>query len=470
MEDSILEHAINAGFNPEWLTNTKKAKSEDNMIQTKLHALYSKAKRARTEEADAQHPLGGVASASHQPQQQLLPPPPPQQQQAQQGHQHQARQQLQQQQAMVPLPPPAAAVSAAGQQEQGDEEVLLAELAAGPAAAQQQPQGQTEHEQEQEQQDQLAQSPGKLGRWQRTRASRALGFQATAQANGRSRSASAAAAAGSAAVEGFEARALQRRRRQQEQQQPREQQQEGAVQQQQQPQEQQQEGAGQQQQQTPPGQETDALDCRFCLDLLATSEHEALMCGHVFHTQCINRYIEVSGCSRRDSCVYKCHRHIEDVEQRIAELDAAAAAPRQVEAATVQDTAADAEDDIDGGLGRADARLSAASPGRYGFGRPQGYGSGLLYCFARLWLAYSAVARCSMGIRVALTAAARSHLDNSCIAHSLFICLVVWLWPPARFGEYVYMYICMWLEHFCLVVWLWPPEASAAAATATTAQ
>ena len=74
------------------------------------------------------------------------------------------------------------------------------------------------------------------------------------------------------------------------------------------------------------------------------------MCGHVFHTQCINRMMEVSGCSRRDSCVYKCHRHSEDVDHSISELDAAAAAPRQVEVATVQDTAADAEEDIEGAL------------------------------------------------------------------------------------------------------------------------
>ena len=108
---------------------------------------------------------------------------------------------------------------------------------------------------------------------------------------------------------------------------------------------------------------------------------------------------------------------VRDVGQHISELDAAAAAPRQVEAATVQGTAADAEEDIDGGLGRADDPLGAASPGRYGFGRPQEYGSGLFYAVARLWMAYSAVARRSMGYRVALTAAAHSLLGYSFLAH-----------------------------------------------------
>ena len=56
--------------------------------------------------------------------------------------------------------------------------------------------------------------------------------------------------------------------------------------------------------------------------------------------------MEVSGCPRRESCVCKWHRHIEDVKQRMSVLGTAAAAPRQVEAAIVKDTAADADDDI----------------------------------------------------------------------------------------------------------------------------
>ncbi len=65
------------------------------------------------------------------------------------------------------------------------------------------------------------------------------------------------------------------------------------------------------QQQSPPSQPTQELmtrNCSFCLQELLTGDVEALECGHVFHSACIARDMEVTGKPLRETCVYRCHR------------------------------------------------------------------------------------------------------------------------------------------------------------------
>ena len=39
---------------------------------------------------------------------------------------------------------------------------------------------------------------------------------------------------------------------------------------------------------------------------LSESPSEALLCGHAFHTECINAYVRSKGCSKENACAYKC--------------------------------------------------------------------------------------------------------------------------------------------------------------------
>ena len=48
--------------------------------------------------------------------------------------------------------------------------------------------------------------------------------------------------------------------------------------------------------------------CPFCHSPLTEEVREALECGHVFHTECLDRYVEVTGKRRREACPYKCHQ------------------------------------------------------------------------------------------------------------------------------------------------------------------
>ena len=56
----------------------------------------------------------------------------------------------------------------------------------------------------------------------------------------------------------------------------------------------------------PPKQ--DAPSCLFCLQPLKDNgETEALLCGHVYHTYCLNQYMQVTGKPLREACPMKCH-------------------------------------------------------------------------------------------------------------------------------------------------------------------
>lgn len=50
----------------------------------------------------------------------------------------------------------------------------------------------------------------------------------------------------------------------------------------------------------------DALTCVICLQPLADGPCEALLCGHVFHTQCIEQLAAIRQLPKADTCPLKC--------------------------------------------------------------------------------------------------------------------------------------------------------------------
>ena len=62
------------------------------------------------------------------------------------------------------------------------------------------------------------------------------------------------------------------------------------------------------------------LECRICLAPLAESPVEGLNCAHVFHAECITRYMRVKGASREDACPFKCRISDSEASKRVAEL------------------------------------------------------------------------------------------------------------------------------------------------------
>ena len=47
---------------------------------------------------------------------------------------------------------------------------------------------------------------------------------------------------------------------------------------------------------------------------LAEEECEALLCGHTFHTLCINRYVQATGRSKENACSFKCRLREDTVD------------------------------------------------------------------------------------------------------------------------------------------------------------
>ena len=66
-------------------------------------------------------------------------------------------------------------------------------------------------------------------------------------------------------------------------------------------------------------------ECIFCCGMFGDQETEALMCGHIFHTQCLNNDIASSGESKARCCPYRCHVNapisFADVEQVVIDAD-----------------------------------------------------------------------------------------------------------------------------------------------------
>ena len=55
------------------------------------------------------------------------------------------------------------------------------------------------------------------------------------------------------------------------------------------------------------GPTEEILGCKFCLSEFGSDPVEGLLCGHVFHTDCINRYMEITCKPKAECCPYKCH-------------------------------------------------------------------------------------------------------------------------------------------------------------------
>ena len=65
---------------------------------------------------------------------------------------------------------------------------------------------------------------------------------------------------------------------------------------------------------------TAAPRCGICLcDMMPASEElEALHCGHCFHAECLQKYMDIGGCDREHACVYKCHMSAVHVSEAAA--------------------------------------------------------------------------------------------------------------------------------------------------------
>ena len=50
----------------------------------------------------------------------------------------------------------------------------------------------------------------------------------------------------------------------------------------------------------------DALKCKICLAPYAEAPVEKLLCGHTFHTKCIDGLVQTTGRSREDCCCFNC--------------------------------------------------------------------------------------------------------------------------------------------------------------------
>ena len=46
--------------------------------------------------------------------------------------------------------------------------------------------------------------------------------------------------------------------------------------------------------------------CIICQDVLGQGASEALLCGHVFHSLCINEYVSCAGKTKATCCPFKC--------------------------------------------------------------------------------------------------------------------------------------------------------------------
>jgi len=65
--------------------------------------------------------------------------------------------------------------------------------------------------------------------------------------------------------------------------------------------------------------------CVICQDSLGTEPVEALLCSHVFHTTCLDKYCSATGRDRTLACPMKCHRarSDQDIEARAEEAGVA---------------------------------------------------------------------------------------------------------------------------------------------------
>ena len=53
-----------------------------------------------------------------------------------------------------------------------------------------------------------------------------------------------------------------------------------------------------------------SLECKLCCSESGSDPVDALVCGHVFHTDCISRWMEVTRRTKAECCPYKCHQNM----------------------------------------------------------------------------------------------------------------------------------------------------------------
>lgn len=95
---------------------------------------------------------------------------------------------------------------------------------------------------------------------------------------------------------------------------------------------------------TQPAGDAGPPECVFCRDVLGTIGVEALECGHTYHTECLNGYMEATGKDKSNACPFKCHGHLQRVDFVVD--DAPAAAPPNDEVINVEVETAVAETEI----------------------------------------------------------------------------------------------------------------------------
>ena len=63
----------------------------------------------------------------------------------------------------------------------------------------------------------------------------------------------------------------------------------------------------------------DQTFCKICLCPLNLFPSKALLCGHTFHTDCINAYVRMEGCEKEHPCYFKCKRKASTVDTMVHE-------------------------------------------------------------------------------------------------------------------------------------------------------
>ena len=89
-------------------------------------------------------------------------------------------------------------------------------------------------------------------------------------------------------------------------------------------------------------------ECKICLCPLAEHPCEALLCGHTFHTRCIDQFVQATGRTRENGCSFKCQLQASTVEATAREnslVTAANEAAMRAAAAAVDTSTTTIDDD-----------------------------------------------------------------------------------------------------------------------------
>ena len=95
----------------------------------------------------------------------------------------------------------------------------------------------------------------------------------------------------------------------------------------------------------------ETLECKICLAPLVDLPCEALLCGHTFHTDCIDRFVRTTGRSRENGCSFKCQLReatVDSIARENSLVTAANEAAMRAAAATTTTTIDDAGEEDEG--------------------------------------------------------------------------------------------------------------------------